>query len=269
MRHLALGLPLVALTMLPRPSAGAPDTHACIAAAEHGQELRERGKLSLAKSEFILCAAEGCPAQVRKDCTDWLAQVDASLSSVVVVVRSPAGSEAAGARVWIDGVQLAADSAGRSVTVDPGVRKMRVELEGATPLETDVVVHEGEKNRIVAVQMNPASTPAPPERTTTRAPVPLGAYVAGGVALVGFASFAYFGLSGTHDLDDLRSSCVHACSPSSVDAARRKLLVGDLSLLAGLASAGIAAWLVLGRGEVRAAVAPVPHGALAAAAIRF
>jgi hypothetical protein len=266
MRRLGLGLPLVALTLLARPSAGA-DTHECIAAAEHGQELRERGKLSLAKSEFIVCAAEGCPSQVRKDCTEWLAQVEASLSSVVVVVRNPSGSEATGARVWIDGVQLPADTAGRSVSVDPGVRKMRVELDGAAPLDTEVVVHEGEKNRIVAVQLKPALAPAPSEAATTRAPVPLGAYVAGGVALLGFASFAYFGLSGTHDLDDMRSSCVHTCSPSSVDAARRKLLVGDLSLLVGLASAGVATWLVLGRGEVSTAV--VPHGALASAAVRF
>ena len=75
--------------------------------------------------------------------------------------------------------------------------------------------------------------------------MPAGAYVAGGVGLLGLASFAFFGLSGTSKLDDLRASCKPTCSQADVTAARTELLVGDVSLAVGVIALGVASWLIL------------------------
>jgi hypothetical protein len=73
-------------------------------------------------------------------------------------------------------------------------------------------------------------------------PGPL-AWIGAGVSLVALGSFAYFGATGTSDLNRLRDQCAGHCAQSDVDAAWNKLVAADISLAVAVVSGGIAGWL--------------------------
>jgi hypothetical protein len=185
------------------------------------------------------------------------------------------GRDVAGLTVTLDGQPLPEATAGRAVALDPGPHTFRFEAPGATSVETRNVIHEGEKNRPLHVTFNSgdsaglAGVPAPAlnaapispamwhlksedERTlsSTRRPIPTAAFVVGGFALVGFAGFAYAGLSGLGQLNHLRSTCAPSCDPSLVTSARQEILVGDIIAYVSLVAAGVATWLVVTRPAV-------------------
>ena len=246
---------------LPRAAFSGPEAKVCVDAAERGQVSRQDGKLRKAREEFIACARDECPRPVRRDCSQWAAEVDAALPSIVPIARRD-GQELSGVRVLVDDELVEDRPSGRAVAVDPGPHTIRFELAGEKPIEIRTVIHEAEKNRIIGATFEPrepkpaetrpaAPAPLPAAAASSAAPpVPVGAWIAIGVAVVGVAGFTYFGLSGRSDLSNLRASCVDICSPSSVDDARRKLLVGDVFLGAGIIAAGVATWLILTRPRV-------------------
>lgn len=251
-------------------------------AVEHAQNVRLDGKLREARDGFMICARPVCPDAIRQDCTRWIGEVDVSLPSVVFEGVWADGRDVTGMTVALDGKPLAGAEAGRAVALDPGEHSFRFEVAGAAPVETRNVIREGEKNRIVRVTFASASPaeptvapgpapavttasshapppaglwqPSPPDdaraHATRRGPVPLGAFVFGGVGLVGLGGFAYFSLAGTGRLDSMRSTCDHTCNPSDVTSARNEILVGDILGYVGLAAAGVAAWLALTRPDV-------------------
>jgi hypothetical protein len=279
----ALVVLLSAWTAASEASADEKDT--CVRAVERAQNARLDGKLREARDGFVTCARAVCPAAIREDCTRWVADVDASLPSVVIDASWVNGGDVTGMTVLLDGAPLAGAEKGRAIAVDPGEHTFRFEAAGAAPVETRNVIHEGEKNRILHVVFGPStpeptptvagSTPAaaPPRassppglwqgpvpesaqaRPSSRAPISTGVFVFGGFAIAGFVSFAYLGLAGTGQLDSLRSTCGHGCNPSDVTSARNEILLGDILGLVGLAAAGVATWFFLTRPEAPAAAA--------------
>jgi hypothetical protein len=260
----------------------ADDKEACVRAVEHAQVVRLDGKLREAREGFVTCARAVCPTAIRQDCTRWVTEVDASLPSVVFEAIWADGRDVTGMTVILDGRPLAGADPGRAVTLDPGEHTFRFEVPGAAPIETRNVIRESEKNRILRVTFTPGATetpavvesaaPAPPPASSPapapsnlwqpipprdrqthvakRGPVPLAAFIFGGVGLVSFGGFAFLGLEGTHQLDSMRSTCGHTCNPSDVTSARDTLLAGDILGFVGLAASGVAAWLVLTRSVV-------------------
>lgn len=265
--------------------AAADEKETCVRSVEHAQVDRLDGKLLEARRGFVTCARTVCPAAIRQDCAGWLMEVEATLPSIVLQAVWPDGADVHGMTVLVDGKPVVADKA-RAVALDPGDHTVRFEVAGAAPLETRYVLREGEKNRILRVTLTPlaptfprypssavvgassaavpspslspstTATPAAPSElsspdvrtaSTRRAPVPLGAYILGGVALSGFAGLLYFGLKGTHELDAMRSTCRHACNPSDVDRAYNQVVIGDILGSLGLVAAGVAVWLTLTR----------------------
>jgi hypothetical protein len=267
-------------------ASAADDKDTCVRAVEHAQNARIDGKLREAREGFVICARAVCPAAIREDCTHWVADVDASLPSVVFDAVWGNGGDVTGMTVLLDGAPLAGAEKGRAVAVDPGEHTFRFEVAGAAPIETRNVIHEGEKNRVLHIVFTPSTaattvpivpsaspaaappqTSAPPglwqkpvpERPqvepSTRSRVPTSVFVFGGVALAGFVSFAYLGLAGTGQLDSLRSTCGHICNPSDVNSARNEILLGDILGLVGLAAAGVATWVFLSRPDAPATAA--------------
>ena len=49
----------------------------CVAAHADAQVLRKHEALTEARAKLALCAHKTCPALVQKDCTQWLAEVEA------------------------------------------------------------------------------------------------------------------------------------------------------------------------------------------------
>jgi hypothetical protein len=115
---------------------------------------------------------------------------------------------------------------------------------------------------------------APPEAPPTR-PIPVAAFVTGAASVVSLTAFAVLALKGQSELRDLRATCKPDCSPSDVNAARTKLLVGDISLGVGLVALGATTWLVLTRApsnrqsHTTLEIGPSPHAVWARFERRF
>jgi hypothetical protein len=283
--HLALvSLVLLVAGETSARAADEKDKEACIRAVEHAQNARIDGKLREAREGFVTCARPVCPEAIRQDCTRWVTDVDASLPSVVFQAVWVDGHDATGMRVLVDGKLLADTEPGRAVVLDPGEHTFRFEVAGAAPVEARNVIREGEKNRVVRVTFTPLTPPpspaptgdavAPPSgssstsvpapanlwqpvpapeqrpRAAGRGPIPLAAYILGGVGLASFAGFGYLAIDGTSRLDGMRSgpgSCAPYCKPSDVTSARNEILTGDILGYVGLAATGVAIWLALAR----------------------
>jgi hypothetical protein len=246
------------------PSARADDKQQCMAASDQGQQLRDDGHYRRAREAFAACARDACPVIVRRDCVKWLADLDQAAPSVVVSAKGDKGDDLVEVKVTIDGVLLEMRLDGKPTPVDPGAHVFRYEAHGYPPVEERVVIHAGEKSRLLPVQFGaPAAPAAPSPPPTTAAPPPAessetsgrapqgvrtSAWVFGGIALVAFASEAYFGLSGTSDLSSLRGQpCAKtsSCPQSSVDSIRNKFTIADISLGVGVVSAALATYLFL------------------------
>jgi hypothetical protein len=235
--------------------------HACVEASDQGQSLRDEGKLRAAVDRFVACAREECPALVRKDCAAWLADADARLPSVVFVAKDGRGRDLAEVRVSVDGALVTDRLDGRAFPIDPGDHRVRFEGAGLT-IEESIVLREGEKRRVVAATLAAPASKVPVERpTVVRGPIPTATYVLGGASLVAFGAFAWFGIQGKRDADALRATCAPACDPADRDAVRTKLVIADVALGIGVASAaGAIAFALWGRSEQAPVVALSPVG---------
>jgi hypothetical protein len=163
-RTVVIGLCASALTFGAR--ANADGTTACTDASSQGQIQRDAHKLVEARNQFILCAKRECPGVVRKDCTTWLEQVQASVPTVVPIALDAAGNSLPAVKVSIDGKLLVDKIDGRAVEVNPGTYTFTFEAPDGTKVEKPVVVAEGEKDRRVT------ATLAKPEAVATAAPPP-------------------------------------------------------------------------------------------------
>lgn len=199
----------------------------CAAAYDRTQSLRESGQLRDARKQALACSASTCSAYVSKDCLQWLAEIDASLPTVVFVATDGAGADTPAVRVMVDGQTVTERLDGKAVPVDPGEHEVRFEAAGADAIEQKVMIREGEKNRTLAVSFKkappspaPALSPArpPPEALAARGPdaapkpasgggVPVWAWISGGVGVVALGVGAGFGVSAVRAQSELVTRC--------------------------------------------------------------
>ena len=270
---------LVAAALLALPStsrdasaAGRDEKEICVAASDQAQTLRDENKFRRAREALLTCARDACPGIVRKDCEKWLAELDSSYPSIVIGARDARGRDVLGVRVLLDGAVLTERLDGKPMLIEPGEHFLRYESAGTVPFQERVVIRVGEKNRALTVQLQPAASPAsepspatasadatpaaassdasatpaprseaPGERTRS----PALALVFGGIGVAALGSFAYFGVTGKADINELRSSCAPHCEQSQVDDAKRKLLIADISLGVGIVGLAAATWVFL------------------------
>lgn len=148
----------------------------CIVASSVAQDLRQANKLVESRVQLLVCAREQCPTVIRRDCAEWLSEVDASLPTIVVSLRDAAGSDVVSARVVLDGAAFLESIDGKARAINPGVHKVRIEVAGTPPVEQELVIREGEKNRQVELRLPaPATQPTQPSvsSTTTTATEPV------------------------------------------------------------------------------------------------
>jgi hypothetical protein len=233
--------------------ATAPSKDACFDSYEAAQRLRQSVKLRAAREHLLVCTQETCPAFVRRDCTQWLAETDASTPTVVLTARGPDGGPAEAVSSWIDGVPLAKEIDGRAIPVDPGPHAMRYTL-GGLAIDERVVIPEGAKNYELVADFTkvapppPLQPPPPTPRTRAEAPavaahdsgLPTATWVLGGVSAAGLVSFAAFGIAGR-----VVQGCAPDCTADQVHSLRADYLVADLSLAAGVVAAAGALWFAL------------------------
>ncbi len=279
------------LLLSPRVASAQDDAtkQACVSAYDETQSFRQKGALRVARDKALACSQEACPGIVKKDCAQWLGEIDTALPTISFAVKDAAGQDTTAARVFLDGQLLAERLSASATPVDPGERTFRVEIDGKPPIERKVVIREGEKGRVIDFSFN-----APPSTGGTQPPggdgrggsgIPVASWVLGGVGVVGlglFATFGAIGLSEKSDAEDPAAGCAPNCTDDEVSSIRGKFLVADISLGVGIAALGaavIVAFAAGGGGDddrasssapaFRLGAAPLPGGGFASASGSF
>lgn len=240
--------PAIACALALAPFAARAEPRApssCFAAAVDGQKLRNAGKLLAARDALIACSSAACPAEVTRDCTRWLAEVNASTPSIVFAAKDAAGADLADVRVEVDGADAGTTADGRAVPLDPGPHEaVFARPDGARAREA-FVARVGDKNRTVVARFAPADgAPAraragPPAAAPVRdAPrpaaraIPLASIVLGGAGVAALGVFGWFGASGVRDRD--RLGCDIGCSAADKRDVDTQFLVADVALGVGV-----------------------------------
>ena len=144
----ALGVLCASLTS----AEAVPPKKQCINAAETGQQLRSSGRLIQARRALAACTASSCPTVVRRDCGRWVEEIDAAQPSVSVKLEDAAGGDVPDGKVLLDGEPMVRAADGRATPVDPGAHKVVWSRETGRSVEQDVVVREGERNRVIVLR---------------------------------------------------------------------------------------------------------------------
>ncbi|MDB4936207.1 MAG: hypothetical protein JWP87_3179 [Labilithrix sp.] len=254
----ATGTLLVAET-----AARADDREQCASAADQAQQLRDEGKYRRAREQLLLCARDVCPAPIKRDCLDWLTQVENTAPTVVFGAKDGA-RDLSDVKVYVDGAPVTDRLDGKPVQMDLGKHVVKFEYQGQTK-EEEVIIGAGQKNRNVTVTFGAAAGGAggptgpagggggggtEPAKEGSIAP----ALVVGGIGILALGSFAIFGLGGKSDVSDLEKTCKPHCAETDVDKARTKLIIADISLGVGIVALGVATYLFVTRPKVDADV---------------
>jgi hypothetical protein len=258
--HLSL-LTLVLASVTSVAQAAGNQKKACVDASTKGQTERDAGHLLEARTQFLQCASDECPAIVRKSCGEWLADVEERIPSVVVTVLDASGQDLTDAHLSIDGQPVELD--GRPVQLDPGPHTLLVTHPSGAE-ERKTLLAEKEKSRLIRVQLgeeeavasgapepDPSEQASPPSDGAPREDgpgVPVGVWVLGGVGVAGLGAFTYFGITAKGEYDDLENSCSPGCTDAQTETGRRNALLADISLGVGVAAlAGAVTWLIIAK----------------------
>ncbi len=207
----------------------------CLTQHEQSQVLKQASKLKSAREALLTCSRDVCPSFIRADCVEWLGQLDRSIPSVVPTAKVNKHDEF-NVRVSVDGQLAATRLDGKPIELDPGVHTFKFELAPWPPVEQQILVAEGEKNRTVNVQFGKADDDKAEEIPTYR-PFPTLDYVLGGAAVVGIGTFALFGSMGQSGKKDLQNTCDPFCASNDVSSkVKSKFLIADIGLGVAVAS---------------------------------
>ena len=252
--------PLLACLLLPAPALAAPPSaastskQACLAAHEAALALKTEKKPHAAHEKLVICARTECPVIVRKECTDQLDVVQAAAPTVALEALDDKGSSDTAVKVSLDGNVVAEKLTGAAVNVEPGEHVFVFErASDGKKMEQKLLIVEGEKNRKVVADYQtllPKAVPPPPPPPPEPKKVPVLAYVAGGVALAGFGSFAFFSLTGINKENELAADpseggCKPRCTADDLAPVKRDYLIGDISLAVGIVATAAAVILAL------------------------
>ena len=243
-----------AVALLTAPVARAdeapPTVNECLASSQRGQTDRDEGRVVRAREAFVTCASAACPSAVRGACVKWLDEVDASLPSVVFVVRDGAGKDLGDVVVRVDGAVIASSLDGKAVAVDPGDHLFTFE-RGPLRAEGRAIVHAAERNRVMRVRLSDEGSGILGADTTAEVPpaahrVPVGSAILGGVSAAFAVSALVLWSAARSDLTSLEASpcaATRTCAPGDVQSVKTRLLVGDVLMGAGAAALGVAVWI--------------------------
>jgi len=272
-------LALLGALVLGAPHAEAEDSASCSKSYESSQILKRKGELLAARRQLIACV-RACPGTIQQECSKWFENLDPLIPSIVIHAES-AGQDRSDVKVEMDGKLLTDKVDGKGIDVDPGPHQFKVTLEGHAPDVRDLIMHEGEKLRNLRVVFDP---PPPPLAPTAPAPAPIAmyrpvpayVYFLGGVALVGGAGFAYFGLTSESERSRLEKTCSPTCPDDDVIGLYRKSLFANISAGVGAAALATGMILLIARpsvpvtsGGTALSVTPVPGGGQISATSRF
>jgi len=221
------------------------DVTSCSSAHESGQEASHSGKLRKAVEAFTACASDdACPDVIRKDCISLRDEATAALPTVTFAVTDGI-HEMTGVRVLSDDEMLAEGIDGRAVPLDPGRHHLKVLLPQGRVVSSEILLHEGEKNRLITVQTSDPSralagdTGATGPSARGGRELPPAFWLASALSLSSVAVGTTFALLGHGQEQDV-VACSPRCAPalhSNLDRARNDYLIANISFGVAGASA--------------------------------
>jgi hypothetical protein len=233
------------VALLVAPLAHADETDACFSAPVEGQKLKNEGKLRAALAQFEMCARKSCPAEIVADCTHWAGAVENAIPSIVVAPLDAQGNDLLEVRVAVDD-GAPSEVSGRAIVLDPGAHKLVFTREGSGAVAQDVLLREGEKNRVIVVRFEAppappvvAPPPPPPLSTEVARPVPAGTWIALTVGILALGSFA--AVAGVGIAERSRNGCAVGCTAAQKDDVDLKFHVADALLGVGIIAVATAA----------------------------
>jgi hypothetical protein len=237
--------------------AAATEPASCTEFYEKAQEEKTAGHLNAAFVHLRSCIEPRCPKFIRDDCARWMDQVESALPSVVFAVRRD-GKDVANVDVSCDGKLLVSLLDGKAVPVDPGPHDFSFELPDLSRIHRQVLIREGERNRIIDAEFRSPSPVTPSPRPATNTGLHLQSkpgeqkmvtrylpYGLTALGTLGAVGFTVFGVQGNSRKKDLEHSCSPYCQSSQVDEVKTKYQLADTCLAVGLVSAGVATYLFL------------------------
>ncbi|MGH7270268.1 MAG: hypothetical protein ACREJ3_07525, partial [Polyangiaceae bacterium] len=221
-----------AATSWPKDTADGPavssDADACFSAAERAQPLLRQKRLREARALLQICSRDACPRAARTDCLEWLSEATDAQPTILIGAHEIAGDAPARdvhhVRAIIDETLVFENAEASPLLIDPGRHRIRLEREGAAPLEEDVDIHEGDTNRVIDFTWRDPVAAAPLR------PVPLSATIFGAFGATALGVGAALEASGLSERQRLDSTCqaTRTCAQSDVDAARNTTRAGDV-----------------------------------------
>jgi hypothetical protein len=269
------GLAVAALIAAAYPERAAraadPTTVDCLSASENSLALRNQHQLRAARAQLLVCAHANCPADVRRECTRRVAEINTAMPTVVFEAKDAAGNDVSAVKVSMDGQPLVDRLEGTALSIDPGEHSFTFESPGQPAVQKKFVIREGEKDRREVVALGaPAAgpaqegtptpgTPAPAAGGGTSAPpgesgAPSGdtsrrtaGFIVGGVGLagVGVGITLLVLASSLSDRSDSEDAAVPGSGHSDHEAAVSDQLIGLIVGGVGVAALGVGAVLVL------------------------
>lgn len=267
MKRFALALVLAVLGIPGLASADAKQV--CVDAYKQAQDLKSTTSLLAARTSLRVCGNASCAAFIVKDCTDWLAEVESRIPTVVFTAKGASGNALADVSVESGGKPLASSIDGKARELDPGSYEFTFVATDGRKVVVKTVVLEGQKGQVVtatfadAVPSPTSAAPAGPDPSpTTRAPrssegnmprwIGLGVAASGVVAMT-IGSILYFGGRSRYDaavaactLGPGGTDCpVSQQSAIESDADRASKQKGTGVVIVGIGAAALVGGLVL------------------------
>jgi hypothetical protein len=236
------------------------DDAACIASNEAALGLRKQGKLRESLGPFAACADRACPDEVRAECEKQIEAVKAQLPALTIIVKDRDGHDLLGVKVTMDGAPFTGAFDGRPLALDPGEHAFRFEAPGLVPVDRNVVLLVGEKDRRETIILLPIPVASAWTAPRIAGLVGMGLGVAGLVVGGVFTGFAASAKSKQQSDCSAPSTCPsYAQAQEDYNTATKNATGATVGFVAGgvLAAAGLVVFLVAPRPK-----APVKTGAL-------
>ncbi len=250
---------LVSLTVQAR--AADPTTADCLSASDASLRAGNEHKLRSERTQLLVCAAPSCPADIRKECTRRVDEVNLAIPTVVFEAKDANGNDLSAVRVTMDGEVIAERLEGSALSLDPGEHAFVFEAAGQAPVTKQLVIREAEKERREAIRFGvvpteapvaqpsaPVSPPPADENQSTWSNQKTAAVVAASVGVVGLGVGSVFGLRALSKKSHANDICPDACSDDEgLQAWRDARSAGNVStiffIVGGAAlGAGAALW---------------------------
>ena len=214
-------------------------------AIEGAQTLVAADRFREARALLQQCVNAQCGGDVRRRCAVELQQLNQVTPSVVVRVEDERGNDLVDVEVRLGGETLATSLDGMAIPVDPGVHSFELRRPGFEPVTTTLTIARGEKFRSLDVRLGPGSADGSSASDGGLST----AQLASGLSLVsvgaaGIVGFAWLGTKARSQERDL-TECSPRCSEGRVDRVRKRYVLANVSLGAGVLALGGATWLFL------------------------